>query len=102
MRVEVLRIIWTTGQNLQNHGMIGYHRLHGDHIVLAGTRAQVTTRSRYTERRLAELASQGLTQYVILGAGLDTFAYRSPLTGKLRVFEVDPPVTQRRSAASRG
>jgi methyltransferase (TIGR00027 family) len=75
--------------------MIGYHRLHGDHIVLAGTRAQVTTRSRYTERRLAELAGQGLTQYVILGAGLDTFAYRSPLAGKLRVFEVDHPVTQR-------
>jgi methyltransferase (TIGR00027 family) len=75
--------------------MIGYHRLHGDHIVLAGTRAQVTTRSRYTELRLAELASQGLTQYVILGAGLDTFALRSPLAHQLRVFEVDHPATQR-------
>jgi methyltransferase (TIGR00027 family) len=63
--------------------MTGYHRLHGDHIVLAGTRAQVTTRSRYTERRLAELA------------GLDTFAYRSPLAHQLRVFEVDHPATQR-------
>jgi methyltransferase (TIGR00027 family) len=71
--------------------MVGYHRRSGDHIVLAGTRAQVTVRSRYTERRLAELADQGLDQYVILGAGLDSFAYRSPPAGRLRVFEVDHP-----------
>jgi O-methyltransferase involved in polyketide biosynthesis len=75
--------------------MVGYHRRSGDHIVLAGTRAQVTVRSRYTERRLAELADQGLDQYVSLGAGLDSFAYRSPLAGRLRVFEVDHPATQR-------
>jgi methyltransferase (TIGR00027 family) len=75
--------------------MVAYHRSSGDHIVLAGTRAQVTTRSRYTEQRLAELARGGLTQYVVLGAGLDTFAYRSALAGRLRVFEVDHPATQR-------
>ena len=75
--------------------MVGYHRRSGDHIVLAGTRAQVTVRSRYTERRLAELADQGLDQYVILGAGLGSFAYRSPPAGRLRVFEVDHPATQR-------
>jgi Leucine carboxyl methyltransferase len=71
--------------------MVGYHRRSGDHIVLAGTRAQVTVRSHYTGRRLAELADRGLDQYVILGAGLDSFAYRSPLAGRLRVFEVDHP-----------
>src|SRR6266498_860248 len=75
--------------------MVGYHRARGDHIVLSGTRAQVTTRSRYTEQRLAELARRGLRQYVILGAGLDSFAYRSPLVGQLRVFEADHPATQR-------
>jgi O-methyltransferase involved in polyketide biosynthesis len=75
--------------------MVGYHRRSGDHIVLAGTRAQVSVRSRYTEQRLAELADRGLTQYVILGAGLDSFAYRSPLAGRLRVFEVDHPASQR-------
>jgi methyltransferase (TIGR00027 family) len=75
--------------------MVGYHRAHGDHIVLSGTRAQVTTRSRYTEQRLAELVRQGLTQYVVLGAGMDTFAYRSPLAKQLRTFEVDHPATQR-------
>jgi methyltransferase (TIGR00027 family) len=79
----------------QGQEMVGFHRRSGDHIVLAGTRAQVTVRSRYTEDRLARLAEGGLTQYVILGAGLDTFACRSPLTGRVRVFEVDHPVTQR-------
>ena len=75
--------------------MVGYHRRSGDHIVLAGTRTQVTVRSRWTERRLAELTDGGLDQYVILGAGLDSFAYRSPLVGRMRVFEVDHPATQR-------
>lgn len=75
--------------------VLRYHRASGDHVVLAGTRAQVTVRSRYTEERLAALVREGLTQYVLLGAGLDTFAYRSPLAGRLRVFEVDHPATQR-------
>ena len=79
----------------QGQEMVGFHRRSGDHIVLAGTRAQVTVRSRYTEDRLARLAEGGLDQYVILGAGLDTFACRSPLTGRVRVFEVDHPATQR-------
>jgi len=75
--------------------MVGYHQRSGDHIVLAGTRAQVTVRSRYTEQRLAELADRGLDQYVLLGAGLDSFAYRSPLAARLRTFEVDHPASQR-------
>jgi methyltransferase (TIGR00027 family) len=78
--------------------MVGYHRRSGDHIVLAGTRTQVTVRSRWTERRLAELADGGLDQYVILGAGLDSFAYRSPLVDRMRVFEVDHPATSAGSA----
>ncbi|MER7128330.1 class I SAM-dependent methyltransferase [Streptosporangium saharense] len=75
--------------------LIGYHRAYGEHLILSGVRAQVTTRGRYTERRLAELVEGGLRQYVILGAGLDTFAHRSPLAGRVRVFEVDHPATQR-------
>lgn len=52
-------------------------------------------RSRYTEDRLAEATARGVTQYVILGAGFDTFAYRArgPLAA-LRVFEVDTPASQ--------
>jgi methyltransferase (TIGR00027 family) len=56
-------------------------------------RAFMATRSRYAEDHLAALAAQGVEQYVVLGAGLDTFAYRNPFT-RLRVFEVDFPATQ--------
>jgi O-methyltransferase involved in polyketide biosynthesis len=73
---------------------IAYHRAKGTHPVLAGARAQVTCRSRYTEDCLARAIERGIGQYVMLGAGLDSFAYRSPLAGRVRVFEVDHPATQ--------
>jgi methyltransferase (TIGR00027 family) len=56
-------------------------------------RAFLVARSRYAEDMLANAVAQGVTQYVILGAGLDTFAYRNPYPS-LRVFEVDHPATQ--------
>lgn len=53
------------------------------------------SRSRYTEDCLAQALKQGVQQYVILGAGFDTFAFRRPeLAGQLEIFEVDHPVTQ--------
>jgi methyltransferase (TIGR00027 family) len=60
---------------------------------LATLRAFVVLRSRYAEDELARAVQSGARQYVILGAGLDTFAYRNPHPG-LRVFEVDHPATQ--------
>src|SRR6478672_12912029 len=56
-------------------------------------RAAVMVRNRYAEDELARSIQRGVRQYVILGAGLDTFAYRNrfPL---LRVFEVDHQATQ--------
>ena len=58
-------------------------------------RAFVAARSRYAEEELALGVRRGVRQYVILGAGLDTFAYRNPhLEGVLHVFEVDHPTTQ--------
>jgi methyltransferase (TIGR00027 family) len=78
----------------QAEDFIGYHRAHGTHIVLSTARAQVTCRSRYTEDRLADDIRRGIAQYVILGAGLDSFAYRSPLADRVQVFEVDHPATQ--------
>lgn len=49
----------------------------------------------YTESRLAAAIDSGVAQYVILGAGLDTFALRHPELGEsLRVFEIDHPLTQ--------
>ncbi len=85
--------------------LISYHRLHGEHVVLAGARGQVVCRNRYAEDALAAAAGRGTGQYVILGAGLDSFAYRSPLAERLAVFEVDRHATQeakRRQLASAG
>ena len=58
-------------------------------------RAFVVARSRFAEDELAHAVERGAVQYVILGAGLDTFAYRNPFPETdLRVFEVDYPATQ--------
>ncbi len=56
-------------------------------------RAFMAARSRYVEDNVANAVAAGVTQYVVLGAGLDTFAYRNPFP-TLRVFEVDFPATQ--------
>jgi methyltransferase (TIGR00027 family) len=56
-------------------------------------RGQFVGRSRYAEDRLADAVRRGTRQYVVLGAGLDTYACRHP-GGDLRVFEVDHPATQ--------
>jgi methyltransferase (TIGR00027 family) len=56
-------------------------------------RAFMAARSRYAEDELAHAIEHAVEQYVVLGAGLDTFAYRNPHAG-LRVFEVDHPDTQ--------
>lgn len=58
-------------------------------------RAFVAARSRYAEDELSVAVRRGVRQYVILGAGLDTFAYRHPYPQEmLQVFEVDHPATQ--------
>jgi methyltransferase (TIGR00027 family) len=58
-----------------------------------GLRAFMVARSRYAEDKLAQAIANGVTQYVLLGAGLDTFAHRNPYAS-LHVFEVDHPATQ--------
>jgi methyltransferase (TIGR00027 family) len=58
-------------------------------------RAYTAARSRLAEDQLGRGVAGGVGQYVLLGAGLDTFAYRSPYAPSvLRVFEVDQPDTQ--------
>ena len=65
--------------------------LHGSRAM----RAFVVARSRYAEDELARAVASGARQYVILGAGLDTFACRNPHAASgLSVFEVDHPDTQ--------
>jgi methyltransferase (TIGR00027 family) len=57
-------------------------------------RAFMAVRARFAEDELALAVRRGVTQFVMLGAGLDTFAYRNPFHS-LRVFEVDHPATQK-------
>lgn len=63
------------------------------HLVARDFRCVMAVRSRYAEDQLAASVAAGVRQYVVLGAGLDTFAYRNPYPD-LRVFEVDFPATQ--------
>ena len=63
------------------------------HKVARDFRAFMAVRSRFVEDHLAGFVALGGSQYVVLGAGLETFAYRNPYPS-LRVFEVDLPATQ--------
>ncbi len=58
-------------------------------------RAGIVARARFAEDLVVEQAGRGVSQYVILGAGLDTFAQRRPtIASRLQVFEVDQPGPQ--------
>jgi methyltransferase (TIGR00027 family) len=58
-------------------------------------RASIVARARFIEDLVVEKAARGVRQYVILGAGLDTFAQRRPeVASRLHVFEVDQPNPQ--------
>jgi len=58
-------------------------------------RASIVARARFIEDFIIQQMSHGLSQYVILGAGLDTFAQRRPeIASKLQIFEIDKPETQ--------
>ena len=66
-----------------------------DPVFTSGFRGSIVARARFIEDLVAERAGHGTGQYVLLGAGLDTFAQRRPdLAARLRVFEVDQPGTQ--------
>lgn len=68
------------------HKLLGpFHPIHTENIL----------RARYAEDRLDEAVAAGVGQYVILGAGLDSYALRHPhLADRLRIFEVDQPGMQ--------
>jgi methyltransferase (TIGR00027 family) len=54
----------------------------------------IAARTRFAEDSLTAAVRQGARQLVVLGAGLDTYAYRSPFGDRLEIFEVDHPATQ--------
>jgi methyltransferase (TIGR00027 family) len=63
--------------------------------VSVALRSHVVLRSRYTEDRLRAAVARGIRQYILVGAGLDTFALRQPAWAKdLAIIEVDHPATQ--------
>src|SRR5579862_9287683 len=65
------------------------------HPYSRALRAFIAARSRYAEDQLTGEVERGVRQFVVLGAGLDTFAYRNPFQSVgLQVFEVDHPATQ--------
>jgi methyltransferase (TIGR00027 family) len=66
-----------------------------DPHATSGYRAGIVARARFIEDLVTEQAGDGVTQYIILGAGLDTFAQRKPeIASGLRIFEVDQPGPQ--------
>ncbi len=66
-----------------------------DPAFTSGFRASIVARARFIEDLVAEQVERGVGQYVLLGAGLDTFAQRRPeIASRLQVFEVDRPGPQ--------
>jgi methyltransferase (TIGR00027 family) len=62
---------------------------------VAGFRGHIVLRNRYAEDCLMEATGRGVRQYVLLGAGYDTFAYRQPTWAEsLTIYEVDHPASQ--------
>jgi methyltransferase (TIGR00027 family) len=83
-----LRIIGAEGEKRLRSNLTAYARRRT-------LRAYVAMRSRYAEDMLELAVARGVRQYVVLGAGLDTFAYRDLRNDlRLRIFEVDHPATQ--------
>ncbi len=73
---------WRARPDMHPHGTRGY-------------RASIVARARFVEDELVEALGRGVTQYVILGAGIDTFAQRRPELGsRMRIYEVDQPGPQ--------
>jgi len=66
-----------------------------DPVFTQPFRASIVARARFIEDLILERMQHGIAQYVILGAGLDTFAQRRPHSGsQLKVFEIDRPGPQ--------
>jgi methyltransferase (TIGR00027 family) len=76
-----------------NEAAIRAHPDRYDDPLSKGLRISLAVRSRFTEDAWREAARRDVRQYVILGAGLDTYAYREPAEAE-RLFEVDLPATQ--------
>jgi methyltransferase (TIGR00027 family) len=87
----VMRLLSSEAQARVRDGAAGYREPRA-----MALRAHVLLRSRWAEERLREAVERGVRQLVVLGAGLDTFAFRQPAwAAPLRIFEVDHPASQK-------
>ncbi|MGJ5753225.1 methyltransferase (TIGR00027 family) [Streptomyces puniciscabiei] len=83
------------GLRLADPGPAWRDRPDMDPEATRGFRAAMVARARFVEDLVVEQADRGVGQYVLLGAGLDTFAQRRPDTASgVHVFEIDQPATQ--------
>jgi len=64
------------------------------HPLARRMRIFIAIRTRFAEEALATAVERGASQLVVLGAGLDTYAYRGAWRERVRIFEVDHPATQ--------
>lgn len=65
-----------------------------EHASRRKMRLFIAVRTRFAEDALAAALERGIRQVVVLGAGLDTYAYRKAVPNGVRIFEVDHPATQ--------
>ncbi|MFC8914810.1 class I SAM-dependent methyltransferase [Streptomyces sp. NPDC057116] len=83
------------GLRLAAPGDAWCHRPDMERRATGRMRASIVARARFLDDLVVERARRGVTQYVVLGAGLDTFAQRRPeIASGMRVFEVDRPGPQ--------
>jgi methyltransferase (TIGR00027 family) len=87
-------VVSLLGEGTKKGILAGLERMQKPYLKIA--RTLIAVRSRFAEDELAAAIERGVEQYVILGAGLDTSPYRELCqSGKLRIFEVDHPDSQR-------
>jgi methyltransferase (TIGR00027 family) len=85
----------TIGLQLADPGPDWRQRPDMNEYATPGVRASIVARARFIEDLVVEQAGQGVAQYVLLGAGLDTFTQRRPeIASRITVFEVDQPGPQ--------
>ena len=91
-------VTWDQQLNDTENAASLYDRITTSESLMQATYKSVgflSSRARYVEDALVKVIRQGVKQYVILGAGMDTFAFRRPeMLKELEVFEVDHPATQ--------
>ncbi len=90
--IDMVSRLWRV---IAKNRLLGWFVVHKVFHSFRPIHTEVILRARYAEDRLMEAISAGVGQYVILGAGLDTFSMRhKELADSVRIFELDHPATQ--------